>query len=106
MSTAGSPPNIIAEKHGGTAAIDNLALACPSCNRFKGSDLGSIDPETAVLTSFFNPRTQGWFEHFELDGASIVPRTAVGRVTVRILRLNHPNRLLERATLMRIGRYP
>jgi hypothetical protein len=30
---------------------ENLALSCPCCNRFKGSDLGSIDPETQQLTS-------------------------------------------------------
>jgi 5-methylcytosine-specific restriction endonuclease McrA len=34
--------HIIAEKHDGTTNAENLALACPCCNRFKGSDLGSI----------------------------------------------------------------
>ncbi len=33
----------------------NLALACPYCNRYKGTDLGSLDPETGQLTPFFNP---------------------------------------------------
>jgi uncharacterized Zn-finger protein len=49
---------IIAEKHRGTTEAENLALACPYCNRAKGTDLGSIDPETGKLTPFFNPRTQ------------------------------------------------
>ncbi len=39
--------HVIAEKHGGTTVADNLALACPYCNRFKGTDLGSLDPESA-----------------------------------------------------------
>lgn len=32
--------HIIAEKHGGTTEAANLALACPYCNRAKGTDLG------------------------------------------------------------------
>jgi hypothetical protein len=45
--------HIIAEKHGDATTAENLALACPCCNRAKGSDLGSIDPLTGVLTPFF-----------------------------------------------------
>jgi len=46
--------HIIAEKHGATTA-ENLALDRPYCNRAKGTDLGSLDPETGQLTPFFNP---------------------------------------------------
>jgi 5-methylcytosine-specific restriction endonuclease McrA len=63
---------MVAEKHGGAMAVENLALACPFCNRFKGSDLGSLDPDTGELTPFYNPRTQVWRDHFGLDGARIV----------------------------------
>lgn len=45
--------HIIAEKHDGITESENLALSCPCCNRFKGTDLGSIDPETRLLTPFF-----------------------------------------------------
>lgn len=98
--------HIVAEKHGGATTADNLALACPYCNRFKGTDLGSLDPEIGQLTPFFNPRTQRWAEHFRLDGARIVPLTPEGRVTVAILQLNHPDRILERQRLIQTGRYP
>ncbi|MCZ6795360.1 MAG: HNH endonuclease signature motif containing protein [Planctomycetota bacterium] len=37
---------VIAEKHGGETTLDNLALSCTVCNRRKGSDVSSIDPET------------------------------------------------------------
>lgn len=50
--------HVIAEKHGGATTAENLALACPYCNRHKGTDLGSIDPEAGVLTPFFNPRAR------------------------------------------------
>jgi hypothetical protein len=88
--------HIVAEKHGGETVLDNLAWACPYCNRFKGSDLGSIDPETGHLTPFFNPRTQVWREHFRCEDAHIVPLTPEGRVTVAVLRFNLPERVQER----------
>lgn len=98
--------HIVAEKHGGVTEADNLALACPFCNRAKGADLGSLDPETGGLVAFYNPRTQVWTEHFELRGAEIRPLTAHGRVTVLIFQLNHPERVQERDLLIEAGEYP
>lgn len=97
--------HIIAQKHGGATVAENLALACPFCNRNKGSDLGSIDPESGVLTPFYNKRMQAWDEHFMLDGARIVAQSAEGRVTMRILQFNHPDRLVEREALILAGPY-
>jgi hypothetical protein len=77
----------------------------PYCNRFKGTDLGSLDPDTGLLTPFFNPRIQNWTNHFLLDGAEIVPLTPEGRVTVLILQFNHPGRLRERQHLIDAGQY-
>ena len=97
--------HIIAEKHGGATAAENLALACPYCNRCKGTDLGSLDPETGLLTSFFNPRTQRWVEHFRLAGAEIVPLTPEARVTALILQFNQSDRIQERQQLIETGQY-
>lgn len=98
--------HIIAEKHDGITVVENLALSCPCCNRFKGTDLGSIDPETRQLTPFFNPRIQEWSDHFRLEGGAIVPRTPEGRVTAKILQFNLLERILEREQLISIGEYP
>ena len=98
--------HIVAEKHGGATSLDNMALACPYCNRYKGTDLGSLDPETGLLTPFFNPRTQAWGDHFRLEDAQLIPLTAEARVTVAILQLNHANRLAERERLIQAGQYP
>jgi hypothetical protein len=98
--------HVISEKHGGRTIAENLALACVFCNRFKGSDLGSLSPVTGSLVRFFNPRTDRWGEHFELDGMRIIPRTEIGAVTVVIFGFNHPDRLLERESLRDVGRYP
>jgi len=98
--------HIIAEKHDGITNAENLALSCPYCNRFKGTDLGSIDPETQQLTPFFNPRLQQWSDHFRLEGGTIVPLTPEGRVTAKILQFNIPERILEREQLIAIREYP
>lgn len=98
--------HILAEKHSGATTADNLALACPFCNRCKGSDLGSLDPETGQLTPFFNPRTQQWNEHFRLDETQIVALTPEGRVTVMIFQFNHPDRIVERQQLVQLSMYP
>ncbi|MDY6938415.1 MAG: HNH endonuclease signature motif containing protein [Cyanobacteriota bacterium] len=98
--------HIIAEKHDGITEAENLALSCPCCNRFKGTDLGSIDPQTQQLTPFFNPRLQNWSDHFELEVATIVPLTPEGRVTAKILQFNLPERILEREQLIAVGQYP
>jgi hypothetical protein len=96
--------HIVAEKHGGDTTLANLALSCLPCNRRKSSDIGSIDPATGQFTRLFNPRGQSWFDHFRLDGPRIVGITAVGRTTVEFLKLNAPERLLERVDLIRAGR--
>jgi len=59
--------HIIAAKHGGGTSVENLALCCALCNRHKGSDLVSIDPETGATERLFHPRRDSWHEHFELS---------------------------------------
>ncbi len=100
------PDHIVPRQHDGRTTADNLALACTRCNRYKGPNVGSFDPETGQLVPFFNPRTQVWTDHFRLDGPVIRPLTPEGRVTVKILRLNDPLRVEERAILIEIGLYP
>lgn len=97
--------HIISEKHDGPTEPDNLALACPYCNSHKGTDLGSLDPEGGILTPFFHPRRQEWASHFRVEGAHILPLTPAGRVTVKILRFNDPDRIAERALLVAVGLY-
>lgn len=98
--------HIIAGQHRGATAPDNLALACFDCNRRKGPDISSVDPETGRVVPLFHPRRDKWTEHFLLDGTRIIGRTAVGRATVELLRFNDPRRVRVRAELHRVGRYP
>src|SRR5215207_10403939 len=70
------PDHLIALKHGGETHSRNMALACFDCNRFKGSDIASVDQLTGELVALFNPRTQSWTEHFSLNSGRIIPLTA------------------------------
>ena len=92
--------HVIAQKHGGLTEFENLAVCCAICNKHKGSDLTSIDPETGEITPLYNPRQDRWIEHFMLRGAAILPLTAKGRVTVRLLQFNTTERTEERALLL------
>lgn len=98
--------HIIAEKHGGSSESENLAFACWRCNRYKGSDLTSLDPNTGSVVRLFNPRNQNWYEHFRLEDARIIPLSASARATVILLRFNQPDRLIERVGMIRKGHYP
>jgi 5-methylcytosine-specific restriction endonuclease McrA len=60
--------HIYAEKHGGETSEANLCLSCAECNRYKGSDLASIDPQTGEVVQLIHPRRDNWSDHFEGDG--------------------------------------
>jgi hypothetical protein len=98
--------HVISVKHGGDTVTENLAYACAFCNRHKGSDIASLSQQTGSLVRFYNPRTDRWADHFELDGVYIRPVSEIGEVTARILRLNDGEQILEREALRPIGRYP
>lgn len=91
--------HIVPKQHGGTDALENLALACHHRNYHKGPNLTGIDPETGQITPLFHPRCDVWSNHFALRGATIVGLTAVGRTSVRVLDMNSPERVKLRAEL-------
>lgn len=101
--TAHELDHIVAQKHGGQAETGNLALSCALCNKHKGSDLTSVDPETGDIIPLYHPRKDIWSDHFKLDQMGTVALTAKGRVTIRLLQLNRPERVEERARLIEAG---
>ena len=98
--------HVISRKHGGITDPSNLAFAFARCNRAKGSDIGSVLPATGHYCRLFNPRIDRWTEHFFLAGSQIVGRSDEARVTIKILRLNDQERVVERELLQQIGEYP
>jgi hypothetical protein len=98
--------HIIIIKHGGSSEIDNLAYCCVYCNRFKGSDIGSIILDKREFSRFYHPRWDHWGTHFKLNNYVIEAVTSIGEVTARILGFNDQTRLLERQLLIDRRKYP
>ena len=80
--------HVTPKAHGGGDELDNLALACIDCNLHKGPNLTGVDPETGQTTVLFHPRKGRWEDHFEWRGVLLVGKTAVGRTTIRVLKVN------------------
>lgn len=100
--------HIIPEALGGTTTEDNLWLACPSCNQFKGSKIKAHDPQTGKLVKLFNPRTQNWNDHFQwnIDGSQILGKTACGRATIVALNMNNTEIIVTRKLWVSAGWWP
>jgi hypothetical protein len=98
--------HIIARQHGGTDALDNLALACFHCNLHKGPNVAGIDPQAGRLCRLFNPRQDRWFDHFQWAGARIEVITDVGRTTIAVLDLNNLIYIAVREGMIRDGVFP
>lgn len=88
--------HVIAEKHGGQTTEGNLALSCAICNKYKGSDIASIDDETGTIVPLFNPRTDFWSEHFRIENGIFTGLTPNARATIRLLHINNATRIEER----------
>ena len=100
--------HIIPTAAGGLDDEENLWLACPLCNGFKGVQTHASDPITGRRNRLFNPRKQLWSRHFKWseDGTRIIGRTACGRVTVVALRLNNVISLMVRREWVSAGWHP
>jgi hypothetical protein len=85
--------HIIALKHGGVTALDNLAYACQNCNLHKGPNLSGIDPKSGDVVTLFHPRRDVWEDHFALEDFLFVNLTPTGRATIRVLSMNDGDRV-------------
>jgi HNH endonuclease len=96
--------HIVSRKHDGKTELENLAYACPDCNRYKGSDLGTYLDESLEFTRFFHPRIDDWLSHFEIQSSGlIIGKTDCGIATIKIFAINHPDRIIERKLLWQLG---
>lgn len=95
--------HVEARKHITDDSLDNLALACPDCNRSKGPNLVTLVPGSRTLVPLFHPRRDRWADHFEFQGAWIVGTSEIGTATVRLLRMNLDERVEMRAELQAAG---
>lgn len=100
--------HIVPVSAGGATISENLCLACPSCNRHKGTRQTAIDPETQTIVSLFHPQQQDWGEHFvwNAEATEIWGRTATGRSTVVALHLNRSQLVRVRKLWVALGEHP
>ena len=92
--------HIIAQQHGGKTDDDNLCLSCYRCNCHKGPNIAGVDPETEEIVRLYHPRNDDWHDHFFWEGPKLVGRTAIGRATVEVLAINHPDYMALREALI------
>ncbi len=59
--------HIIPEVVGGKTTLDNLCLACFSCNVSKGPRQTGVDSLTQEVVALFHPLHQNWHNHFTWD---------------------------------------
>ncbi len=94
--------HIIARQHRGPTTEANLALACPGCNLYKGTNLFSLDPDTNQPMRLFDPRKDHWEDHFRRDGPRIIGLTDVRRTTAWLLQFNSELNLLQRQVILEL----
>jgi hypothetical protein len=97
--------HVIAQQRRGTTEPDNLCLSCYRCNSHKGPNIASIDPVSGEIVRLFHPRRDRWEDHFIWAWALLVGRTPIGRATVELLDINHPDYALLRRLLMDEGEF-
>jgi hypothetical protein len=95
--------HVQAQQHVSDDSTNNLALACPACNRHKGPNLSTVHPQSRSLVRLFHPRADVWEDHFEFRGALIVGLTDIGEATVRLLQMNNEDRVELRMELLANG---
>jgi len=88
------PDHIIGEQRGGATELENLVYACFRCNRFKGPNIATVDPQAGVLVPLYHPRSDHWHDHFNFIPAPalIEPLTAIDRGAASLLRFNDEQR--------------
>ncbi|NUM45546.1 MAG: HNH endonuclease [Anaerolineales bacterium] len=93
---------------GGKDNSANQALACRSCNVYKGLHLQGVDPVTGKTVPLFHPRKDNWYTHFQFheETGEIVGLTEIGRVTIIYLRANSRAQVIARKEWLRLGLYP
>ena len=96
--------HVVAKQHGGTDDADILCFACAECNWAKGPNLAGL--LGGKLYPIFNPRKQSWKRHFRWDNTILVGKTFSGKVTVQVLNINEPSRVMLRENLLFEGRFP
>lgn len=97
--------HILPQSAGGETIVDNLCLACPACNRYKGATLHVLVPDTRQRVPLYHPRRQIWSAHFfwSDDWTVLMSRTPIGSATIQALRINRSQMIRLRGVWKKAG---
>lgn len=100
--------HIVPVSQGGSDDLENIALACRACNKYKSAFRAAIDPETQFSAPLFHPRHAEWSQHFHYDDATgeIRGRTPIGRATVACLQMNRVVQIAARRLWIQLDLFP
>jgi hypothetical protein len=98
--------HVIPRAKGGSSELDNLALACPSCNLHKADRVEVVDPESGDLVPLFHPRDDDWHAHFLWNEFFVSARSDTGRATLAAFNLNSATRIRIREAEFMFGLFP
>jgi hypothetical protein len=103
-----SMEHVVPRVRGGDDALSNLALSRQGCNNRKYDSVDGVDPATGEREALYHPRKDRWEEHFtwSTDQTMIVGVTAIGRATVKKLKLNREGLVNLRRALRATGEHP
>ena len=99
--------HIVPSSEGGADTLDNLALACRSCNLYKAAKLNCLDPVTNERVALFHPRRDVHADHFMISpNLELMGRTPKGRASLRCLALNSARQIRARQAWQQLGLFP
>ena len=100
--------HVFPESLGGADDLDNLALACPTCNGHKSNHILGIDDQGFEDGQLFHPRMDTWEDHFIFDPETLQIRgkTEKGLGTVNRLRMNDSLQIEARRYWTDLEQYP
>jgi HNH endonuclease len=100
--------HIVPVSRGGATILDNLALACPSCNSYKSNKIEAIGPISQQAVPLFHPRKMPWASHFTWsdDTTLMIGASPTGRAIVLLLQTNREGVVNLRQILREIDPHP
>ena len=64
------------------------------------------DQPPARIVRLYHPRKDRWGRHFAWDGPRLHGKTAIGRATIEVLAINHPDYVAVREAMILEGTFP